>query len=176
MAQPFIPPAYTPPREVRFEAFHLEVLAARHATPDFDAVRASEAQIAHAFGPSNWWSAETTYASNLADLTRHEEEFERRESFAYAMLGTPGDAYLGCVYILPIRAAWQRDQAFGDPQARVYFWLSALQQVLDEEHAFETLRAWLAQAWPFAACMFPGCSIPWADWQARAPEDTRPDL
>jgi hypothetical protein len=174
----FIPNDFLPPRHVTTGGLRLEVLSPEHAEHDFAAIGVSAAQIERGFGPAHWWSPDIGFEQNLADLARHAREFEAREAFAYALRDAEGQAYLGCVYIRPMRPgspAVAADERF---QARVYFWLSGSHlwgrplsgrpSAVDERQVLETLRAWLAADWPFAAVVFPGRSIGWAEWQALA--------
>jgi hypothetical protein len=38
-----------------------------------------------------------------------------------------------------------------------------------DAHLGETVRAWLASAWPWKTVAFPGRDIPWADWAKLPP-------
>jgi hypothetical protein len=94
---PIISDNYCAPRQIQFTQFFMAVLAPQHADQDFEAVRASADAIRHVFGPDNDWpAADISFEENLADLTRHEAEFNDRYAFAYALLDPTGQDYLGC--------------------------------------------------------------------------------
>lgn len=166
---PWVPDDFPVPRSLRTEAFQLAVLSPSHADPDFEAVRASAVRIRHVFGPHNGWPApDLTPEENLADLTRHAAEFERREAFAYAMLDPAGRQYLGCLYLKPVKSRLAVDLRRERFQAQAFFWLSEAGLALDADAVLARLARWLNEAWPFAAVAFPGRVPGWADWEAMA--------
>lgn len=121
------------------------------------------------FGPDNDWpEAGITFEENLRDLTRHEQEFFQRIAFAYAVLDPRNGAYLGCVYIKPIKSRIEGDLRKARFQAQVFFWLSSLHRVIDVAQTLSTLKSWMATDWPFAQVAFPGREIDWRAWEAMA--------
>ncbi len=164
-----LPQDFDAPRHWRAEDFQLEVLSPAHAALDFEAVRGNAERIRHIFGPeSDWPSASLSYEENLADLIRHEAEFERREAFAYAMLDPTGTQYLGCLYIKPIKSRLAVDLRRERFQAQAFFWLSEAGLALGTDTVLRWLTHWVHQAWPFAAVAFPGRAPAWAEWKAMA--------
>jgi hypothetical protein len=164
-----IPDAFDPPRTHAFAPFSLSVLAPRFADQDFEAVRASADRIRGVFGPDNGWpDAQISHAKNLADLIRHEREFDTRIAFAYALLGPSGDGYLGCLYIKPIKSRREQDRRKQLFQAQAFLWLSSTQAVVDDGTAFASLQAWLSESWPFTAVAWPGRDPGWTEWEALA--------
>jgi hypothetical protein len=164
---PLVQPSFVPPESANLDGFTLEVLGPRHAEADFMAVSSSKEHIRHVFGPGNGWpDAEITFEHNLADLTRHADEFDRREAFAYAMLKSP--EYVGCLYIKPIksRIAQDRRKALFDAQA--FFWLSSVQRSLSEMSVHAELANWLDDHWPFRAVAWPGRTQSWVEWAQLA--------
>jgi hypothetical protein len=165
----FIPPDFAVPRHLETPAFHLEVLAPAHAQADYEAVCRSAARIRHVFGPDNGWPDEALrFEENLADLTRHEDEFRRRVAFAYAMRSPCGAHYLGCVYLKPIKSRLAVDARRDRFQAQAFFWLAEHAAPLDEVQVQATLADWLRDAWPWRAVAFPGRVQTWQDWAALA--------
>jgi hypothetical protein len=84
----------------------------------------------------------------------HAGEFERREAFAYTVLDGDGATVIGCgatvigcVYIDP--------DITGAADAMVRCWVRADRAELDAALA-RTVRAWLAEVWPFTTVRFPG--------------------
>ena len=49
------------------------------------------------------WPHEMTLDQNLADLIRHDKDFQTRRGFTYTVLD-PDDDVVGCVYIYPLAA------------------------------------------------------------------------
>ncbi|MDN3578473.1 hypothetical protein QWZ03_17015 [Chitinimonas viridis] len=165
----FVPDSFTPPLEWHGEHFQLQVLAPRYVEQDLAAVRASAGDIRYVFGPANGWpDADMEYAENLADLARHEVEFQQRKAFAYAMLDPCGERYLGCVYIRPIKSRLDGDLRKTRFQAQLFFWLSSLQSDIDAQQVLQALQPWLAACWPFAAVAYPGREIDWPSWERMA--------
>lgn len=174
---PLVPSAFRPPRGGSLDGFTLEVLAPCHAAADFQAVKSSANDIRHVFGPENDWpAADITFEQNLADLERHEKEFDRRDAFAYSMLKSPTE-YLGCLYIKPIksRLADDRRKALFDAQA--FFWLSSVSTSLAQADVHAALEHWLSEHWPFRAVAWPGRTQGWSEWarlaQGTSHEPTR---
>ena len=164
-----VPDDFSVPRQFHAAGFQLQVLSPAHAEADFDAVRTSADRIRHVFGPHNGWPvADLSFEENLADLSRHAGEFERREAFAYALLDPGGTAYLGCLYLKPIKSRLADDRRKRLFQAQAFFWLSEAGLALDAEAVQACLARWLQQDWPFAAVAFPGRVQGWAAWEAMA--------
>ena len=164
-----IPDIFEPPRTHGFAQFQLAVLGPSFAEQDFLAVRASAANIRGVFGPNNDWpDANITCEENLADLTRHQREFDERVAFAYALLDTAGDDYLGCLYIKPIKSKRVQDSRKQLFQAQAFLWLSSMQTVLSDSTAFARLQAWVSESWPLASVAWPGRVQNWADWKTLA--------
>ncbi|AMP16671.1 hypothetical protein [Collimonas pratensis] len=166
----FIPDSYSPPRFFQSDSFSLEVLSPKFAAQDFASVTASADAIRHVFGPANGWpDPQMSFAENLADLERHEREFLDHQAFAYSILSHDQEAYLGCLYIKPIKSRIENDLRKTAYGAQAFFWLDSQEtegnfsaQVLAE------LQMWLKNAWPFSATVFPGRTIGWPEWEHMA--------
>ena len=108
---------------------------------DFEAIHSRVA----ADGRDDPWS-ETTLEENLVDLGWHQKEFELRRSFAYTVVAPDESRVLGCVYLYPSDKAdvevhmWVRREA----------WDEGVDPLLEE-----TVRAWLAEKWPFRSADWP---------------------
>jgi hypothetical protein len=145
---PFVPVDFEVPEVFETADFRLRKLTAADVDKDYEAVMAS-ADLLHTMFGTEWPRAGFTREENLKDLVEHEEEFERREAFAYTVESLDGETTLGCVYINPPR---------GRPVgARVYMWVrqSAHDAGLDPI-LFETVKGWLATSWPLRNVAFPG--------------------
>ena len=92
------------------------------ATPDF---------------PDGSWPTAMTIEENLADLERHQEDFEKRTGFTYSILD--GDDIIGCLYIYPSKTA----------DADASSWVRASRAEMDVV-TWRAISTWLETAWPFA--------------------------
>jgi hypothetical protein len=166
----FVPEDFVPPRAYQSSLFCLEVLSPQFSEQDYASVAASANTIRHVFGPTNDWpDSHMSYAENLADLQRHEREFEERKAFAYSILGICRSRYLGCLYIKQIKSKTDVDLRKSMYEAQVFFWLDAQADVGDLAQAIlADLQHWLTQAWRFKAVAFPGRTIGWIEWEQMA--------
>lgn len=168
---PFVPDDFLPPTSFHAENFRLAVLSPAFAQQDFEAVRASASAIRHVFGLQNGWPDEHMgFEQNLADLVRHEDEFERRVAFAYALLDPADASYLGCFYVKPIKSKRNNDLRKQQFQAQAFVWLSVSATALSVDHVVPVLARWLSDCWPFGAVAFPGRIQGWPEWEALAQE------
>jgi hypothetical protein len=144
----FVPPDFVVPLVYEAADFRLRMLSAADVHKDYEAVMESATLLRTMFG-GEWPAADFTREDNLRGLVEHQEEFERREAFAYTVVSLDETTCLGCVYINPPR---------GQPtDARVYLWVrqQAYEAGLDGV-LFHTVKEWLAVAWPFSRVLFPG--------------------
>jgi hypothetical protein len=85
------------------------------------------------------WPHEMTPDQNLADLIRHDKDFQARHGFTYTVLD-PDDDVVGCVYIYPLA---------GDPTAaNVSSWVTEARADLDTP-LYIAVSEWLERDWPF---------------------------
>jgi hypothetical protein len=165
---PLVQSSFVPPEFANLDGFSLEVLGPRHAEADFLAVSSSKEQIRHVFGPENGWpDAEITFEQNLADLTRHADEFDRRDAFAYAILKSPVE-YVGCLYIKPVKSHIAQDRRKTLFDAQAFFWLSSGRSSLSEASVHAELARWLDAHWPFRTVAWPGRAQSWVEWKLMA--------
>ncbi|MGG1949446.1 hypothetical protein AB1286_32310 [Trinickia sp. NRRL B-1857] len=170
----FLPDGFEPLRTYASERLALEVLSAAHARQDYDCVTASAEAIRGVFGPDNGWpDRDMTYVENLADLERHEQEFNARQAFAYAIFENAGvhgrRLYAGCLYIKPIKSRFDNDCRRTLFNAQAFCWFStSTHNDLFGQLAAEELMQWIEKCWPFAAVAFPGRNISWHEWLALA--------
>lgn len=144
----FVPPDFVVPLVYETPHFRLRMLSAADVDRDYEAVMES-APLLHTMFGGEWPAADFTREDNLRDLVEHQDEFARREAFAYTVVSLDETTCLGCVYINPPR---------GQPtDARVYLWVRqrAYEVGLDPV-LFQAVRGWLAAAWPFTHVLFPG--------------------
>jgi hypothetical protein len=113
---------------------------------DYEAVMETQANF-HSPGLS-WPREGFTLAENLADLARHQREYEDREAFAYTVVSLDESRVLGCVYIDP--------KDGDDPGARVELGVRASEVKTGlgrDLHA--AVQAWITEEWPFETVVYP---------------------
>ena len=135
----FVPEDFAVPAEHGNDRLRLRRLSVAVAQKDYEAV--VETRIRLRKSSQHGWPREGfTLDENIADLERHDREFGNREAFAYTVVTLDESRVLGCVYINPC------DVEHG---ALVRLWVRDSEQRL---LAFltTTVRAWLADVWPFA--------------------------
>lgn len=145
-----VPDDFIVPLILETASFRLRMLSVQDVEKDFDAVITSAERLRQLFPHWDRWPREGfTLAENLADLQRHQAEFERREGFTYTVTSLDESQVLGCVYIYP-----HLSQA---ETAAVYLWVrdSEYKKGLDPL-LWQTVKSWLNEAWPFLAVTFPG--------------------
>ena len=81
----------------------------------------------------------------------HADEFNARKAFAYAVLNSEKDTYIGCVYINPT------EQESYD--CEVYLWVKDSEFLLDK-FLFQSVENWLQEEWPFRRVLIQGVLFP----------------
>jgi hypothetical protein len=147
------------PETLETPRYRLRKLTVADLDADFEAVTSSEEHLRGVFGDSNTWPAGLTRERDLADLGWHETEFDLRTSFAYTVMSLDESACLGCVYIYPSRAPGY------DAFCALWVRASVLGEGLDED-LFDTVKHWLADAWPFERVAYPGREMSWEAFEA----------
>jgi hypothetical protein len=124
------------------------MLSVNDVEKDYEAVVESR-ELLHAQFGGPWPREGFTLQENLADLERHQREFEQREAFAYTVVSLDESRVLGCVYINP-----SEDE---DTDAEVRMWVrqSEFDEGLDTI-LFEAVKKWLEQTWPLDQVKFSG--------------------
>jgi hypothetical protein len=145
---PFVPADFVVPCSFETPHFRLRMLSAADVDKDYEAVMESAALL-HAIFGGDWPTADFTREDNLHDLVEHQQEFERRQAFAYTVVSHDESTCLGCVYINPPRGH--------NTDARVHMWVRqrAFDQGLDPI-LFHAVKTWLEADWPFAHVLYPG--------------------
>ena len=160
---------FRPPRTYDFGSFKVAILSPHFADHDFAAVRASADSIRNVFGPTNGWpDSHMSYAENLTDLVRHEQEFNAGVAFAYALLDPSEELYLGCLYIKPIKSKIAHDRRRQLFQAQAFLWLSTVHAAVSVQDVLPVFQEWLSDHWSLATVAWPGRIQAWAEWEALA--------
>jgi len=144
----FVPDSFEVPATLETDRFRLRMLSINDVEKDYEAVMESR-ELLHAQFGGPWPREGFTLQENLADLKKHQREFEQREAFAYTVVSLDESRILGCVYINP-----SEDK---DTDAEVYMWVrqSEFYKGLDPI-LFETVKKWLKETWLFEVVKYPG--------------------
>ena len=144
----FVPAEFDPPTELVTERFVLRPLGPQHNEADFEAWTSSMDHIRATPGwPDGRWPHEMTPAENLADLERHQRDFEQRKGFTFTVLDPASGGVIGCVYIYPSTQP--------EHDADVRSWVRASHAELDRPLR-SAVADWLAREWPFQRVDMPG--------------------
>ena len=140
MTEPSFAPEVEPPMTLDGPGFRLEPLTGEHNARDHAAWSSSMEHIHRTPGfQQGNWPHEMTLDQNLADLIRHDKDFQARRGFTYTVLD-PDDDIVGCVYIYPLA---------GDPTAaNVSSWVTEARADLDTP-LYTAVSEWLERDWPF---------------------------
>lgn len=140
----FVPESFVPPASLVTDLFVLEPLGPQHNESDHAAWTSSIGHIRATPGyPDGSWPPVEgmSLEANLADLTRHAEDFAARKGFTFTVLEPVGHEVIGCVYLYP-------PEGRGD--VVVQSWVRADRAELDDPLA-EAVRDWLRAEWPWAS-------------------------
>lgn len=156
--KPLVPADFEVPERLETERLRLRPLCASDAVKDYDAVMTSAERLKTVFRPGGSWPDGLTLEQNLKELAWHEIEFQDRRSFAYTVVSLDESRVLGCLYLYPTAKAGH------DVEVSLWVRASEAETGLDA-HLYETVRRWLAEAWPFANPAYPGREIAWEVWR-----------
>lgn len=158
MDDAFVIAEFEPPEEIIGWGFKLVPLGPEVVDLDFEAYMSSMEHLQTTFSRSGNWPREgITDEEAMQDMLNEQGRFERRESFAYAVLTPEGDRELGCVYIKPGSKPGY--------DAEVTLWVT--QAEFDkgfDDTLYEWTKYWVEQSWPFTEVAFPGRDIAWEEW------------
>lgn len=141
-AATFVPENFEPPTSLVTDRFRLEPLGPEHNESDLAAWTSSVEHIRATPGyPDGSWPPLDGMSpeANLADLTRHAEDFAARKGFTFTVLDPANGEVIGCVYLYP-------PEGRGD--VVVQSWVRADRAELDGPLA-EAVKDWLSTAWPW---------------------------
>ena len=150
---PFVSPDFQVPAVLETADFRIRPLRISDVVKDYDAVMTSADHLQGVFGPRSRWPRGLTFEQDLIDLGWHHKEFQRRRSFAYTVISLDEAECLGCLYIDPTRLSGH--------DAEVFCWVRASRAADLDAKLYDTVRSWLATAWPFKSVAYPGRAIPW---------------
>jgi len=161
MEKKFVPADFKVPETLETDRFRLRMLTANDVKKDYDAVITSIEHLhkTKPFGPNSKWPAkDLTYEEDLVDLEWHQNEFQKRTSFAYTVMNLDETECLGCLYIYP------SDNP--NYNAIIMMWVrqSEVANGLDEI-LFSTVKNWIEDKWPFEKVAYPGRDVNWNEVQ-----------
>ncbi len=159
----FVPDWFKIPLRLETADFVLVPLGAEHNERDYEAWSSSMDHIRATPGfASRRWPHPMALEENLADLTRHDEDFAARVGFTYTVLDRSETDVIGCVYLYPPDPAADGpptetvsvDSAADGYSVRARSWVRADPQdpagaILLDVQLWRAVSTWLADAWPF---------------------------
>jgi hypothetical protein len=157
---PFVAADFAVPTLVETPGFQLVPLGPALVDIDFAAYMSSIEHLQQTFTRSKGWPrADITAAEAMTDMETEQGRFQRRESFAYAVLTPDGLRERGCVYVYPSTVPGH------DAVIRLWVTKAEFDAGFDAE-LYAWTRQWVASDWPFKQAAYPGRSIPWEQWDA----------
>ncbi len=146
----FVPADFEVPAVLETDRFRLRMLTVEDVEMDYEAVMSSGEYLRSMTGGS-WPAADMTVEDNLFDLQRHQDDFERRESFTYTVVTLDEDSVLGCLYINP---PWEPEGEF-DSVVTMWVRSSELETGLDTL-LLSAVDQWFEDCWPFEQVFYYG--------------------
>jgi hypothetical protein len=154
----FVAADFAVPTLVETPGFKLVPLGPAVVDIDFAAYMSSIEHLQQTFTRSKGWPrADITAAEAMTDMQTEEGRFQRRESFAYAVLTPDGLRERGCVYVSPSSVPGH------DAEVRLWVTKAEYDAGFDAE-LYAWTQQWVAQGWPFKAVAYPGRAIAWDQW------------
>jgi len=159
----FVAATFEVPTLVETEGFKIVPLGPDLAEIDYEAYMSSIEHLQETFTRSTGWPhADLTDEDAIKDMETEAGRFERRESFAYAVLTPDGTRERGCVYVYP-----GADETGGEYDAVVRLWVTKAEfDAGFDEELYAWTQEWVAEDWPFEAVAYPGRAIAWEEWDA----------
>ncbi|MGH3506062.1 MAG: GNAT family N-acetyltransferase [Nocardioidaceae bacterium] len=139
----FVPPGFDPPTSLVTDGLRLQPLGPQHNEADHAAWMSSIEHIRATPGyPDGNWPPPSgmSLEENLADLTRHADDFTKGAGFTFTVLDPIDDDVIGCVYLYP--------SASEEHDVTVQSWVRADRAALDGPLA-TAVANWIASDWPW---------------------------
>ncbi|MFM7404371.1 MAG: twin-arginine translocation pathway signal protein [Erythrobacter sp.] len=159
-APAFVAPDYAVPTRIEGPGFVLVPLGPALVDIDFAAYMSSIRHLQQTFTRSTGWPREDITATEaMADMESEAARFEKRESFAYAVLTPDGTRERGCVYVAP--------SAIAGHDAVVRLWVTQAEYDAGfDAELYAWTQDWIAREWPFDQVAYPGRAMAWETWDA----------
>lgn len=159
-AAPFVAADFAVPKLAEAEGFKLVPLGPELVDIDFAAYMSSIEHLQQTFTRSTAWPHKDVSAADaMRDMETEQARFEKRESFAYAVLTPDGTRERGCVYVYPSTVEGY------DAVVRLWVTKSEYDAGFNAE-LYRWVTEWMRAEWPFAKVAYPGRSIDWAAWDS----------
>jgi hypothetical protein len=157
---PFIPPDFRVPAMTEADDFQLVPLGPALVKIDYDAYMSSIEHLQKTFTRStDWPRVDITDADAMVDMQTEQGRYQRRESFAYAVLTSDGSRERGSVYVSPSPVAGY--------DAVVRMWVTKAEYDAGfDAQLYAWVTDWVKKEWPFKRVAYPGRAIEWAAWDA----------
>lgn len=158
---PFVAADFQVPTLVEAPGFRIVPLGPELVDIDFAAYMSSIEHLQTTFTRSTSWPhANVSAADAMKDMQTEQARFEKRSSFAYAVLTPDGKRERGCVYVYPSEVPGY--------DAVVTMWVTKAEfDAGFDAELYAWATAWVAKEWPFAKVAYPGRAIDWATWDAK---------
>jgi len=159
-AASFVPADFAVPTLVETPGFKLVPLGPALADIDFAAYMSSIEHLQQTFTRIKGWPrADISAAEAMADMQTEQGRFQRRESFAYAVLTPDGLRERGCIYVYPSTIPGY------DAVIRLWVTKAEYDAGFDAE-LYAWAQQWIARDWQFTNVAYPGRAIAWQEWDA----------
>jgi hypothetical protein len=156
----FIAADFKVPTLVQTPGFKLVPLGPALVKVDFDAYMSSIEHLQKTFTRSTSWPhKDISDADAMKDMETEQARFEKRESFAYAVLTPDGSRERGSVYVSPSTVDGY------DAVVRLWVTKAEYDAGFDAE-LYAWVTNWIKKDWPFAKVAYPGRAIDWSVWDA----------
>lgn len=157
---PFVAADFDVPTLVTTPSFKIVPLGPDLVKVDFDAYMSSIEHLQKTFTRSTSWPHPgVTDADAMKDMQTEQGRFQRRESFAYAVLTPDGKRERGCVYVYPSEIEGY--------DAVVTMWVTKAEYDAGfDAELYAWATQWMARKWPFKRVAYPGRNIDWETWDA----------
>lgn len=157
---PFVAADFKVPTLVEAAGFKIVPLGPALVKVDFDAYMSSIEHLQKTFTRSTSWPHKNiSDADAMKDMETEQARFEKRESFAYAVLTPDGTRERGCVYVYPSTVEGY------DSVVRLWVTRAEYDSGFDAE-LYAWVTNWIKTEWPFAKVAYPGRAIDWSTWDA----------
>lgn len=156
----FVATDFKIPTLVQTAGFKLVPLGPELVRVDFDAYMSSIDHLQKTFTRSTAWPhKDISDADAMKDMETEQARFQKRESFAYAVLTPDGRRERGSVYVSP--------SPIDGYDAVVRLWVTKAEHDAGfDAELYAWVTQWIRKDWPFAKVAYPGRAIDWSSWDA----------
>lgn len=157
-AASFVPADFAAPIAVEAPSFKLVPLGPALVDVDFAAYMSSIEHLQKTFTRGTDWPHKGISAADaMKDMQTEQARFDRRQSFAYAVLTPDGTRERGSVYVSPSPIAGY--------DAVVKLWVTKAEYDAGfDAELYAWVTTWVQKDWPFQKVAYPGRSIDWKTW------------